>query len=69
MPDSDLPSPLLQAQLDALAHPPRPNLKKELSELLGDASALLSYEVCTWWDGSYYCRNEQGRWEPIKRFS
>ncbi len=35
-------------------------------EKLGDASALLKYEVCTWWDGCYYCRDEEGNWTQVK---
>lgn len=40
--------------------------REAVLEKLGDASLLLSYDVCTWWDGCYYCRDEQGNWSQVK---
>lgn len=59
----------LQQNLDQIAERLPRNQWDEVAEKLGDASLLLSYEVCTWWNGCYYCRDEQGNWHKVKCFT
>ncbi len=59
----------LEQRLNWLADHTARNEKDTVIEQLGDASHLLSYDVCTWWDGCYYCRDQQGEWQQIKCFS
>ncbi len=59
----------LETKLNWIAdHTPR-NEKFSVVEQLGDASSLLNYDLCTWWDGCYYCRDTEGHWQQVKCFS
>jgi hypothetical protein len=50
------------------------NRKSEVVELLNgeqpSKSRLvdLSYMQCVWWEGCYYCQDEEKRWHRIKCF-
>ncbi len=59
----------LEHKLNWLAERLPQNDKDRVAEHLGDASELLSYDVCTWWDGCYYCRDEDGNWTQVKCYS
>lgn len=55
----------LQLHLDRLARQSTLNRKEEVAEQLGDASRVMGYDFCLWWDGCYYCRGAKGSWEQI----
>ncbi|MDX2272546.1 MAG: hypothetical protein NW237_11465 [Cyanobacteriota bacterium] len=58
----------LQAQLDRLSQQHQRDCKAEIAEQLSEVSQLIDYDVCLWWDGCYYCRNEVGVWEQVRCF-
>jgi hypothetical protein len=59
----------LQQHLDRLARQSTLNRKEQVAEQLGDASRVMGYDFCLWWDGCYYCRCSQGSWEQITCFA
>jgi len=59
----------LQAQLDQVAQKLSHDCKDELAEQIGYANPLFGYERCIWWQGCYYCRDQQGNWAQIKCFT
>jgi hypothetical protein len=69
---NSVPAPL-QKMLDQLA-PQLADRKDEVVGLLSNEQPAksrqvdLSYSQCTWWEGCYYCQDEQGQWHRIKCF-
>ncbi|NJL99368.1 MAG: hypothetical protein HC924_11425 [Synechococcaceae cyanobacterium SM2_3_2] len=59
-------SPALGRHLDQRVGSQSQDERETVLEKLGDASTLLKYDVCTWWDGCYYCRDEDGNWTEVK---
>ena len=59
-------SPELRRHLDQRVGSQSQDERETVLEKLGDASTLLKYDVCTWWDGCYYCRDEDGNWTQVK---
>lgn len=62
-------SPQLRAQLEQVARDMPRDCRDEVAEKIGYASDLFSYDLCIWWNGCYYCRDQQGVWAQIKCFT
>ena len=63
----------LQKKLDAFADRIT-DRKTEIVDLLSNEQPTksrqveMSYTRCTWWEGCYYCQDEQKRWHRVKCF-
>jgi hypothetical protein len=64
----------LQQRLDQISATAA-DRKDEIVDLLSDEQPSKSrlvdanYDACTWWEGCYYCRDEQNRWHRVKCFA
>ena len=67
-------SPTLQETLNRVAVR-LSDRKEEVVELLSDEQPSksrlveLSYMQCTWWEGCYYCQDENRQWHQVKCFT
>ncbi|GAB4377682.1 MAG: hypothetical protein Kow00121_27830 [Elainellaceae cyanobacterium] len=72
--DINLVSEALQKTLDDVAEK-MADRKEEVVDLLSDEQPTksrqvdLSYVRCMWWEGCYYCQDEQNRWHRVKCFT
>jgi len=63
----------LQQTLAQIAENSR-DRKDELVDMLSDEQPSksrlveLSYIACIWWEGCYYCQDDQGQWYQVKCF-
>jgi hypothetical protein len=66
-------SPALQEQLNRVAVQ-LADRKEEVVELLSDEQPSksrlveMSYVQCAWWEGCYYCQDENQQWHQVKCF-
>lgn len=71
--DINLISGELQKTLDEVAAK-LPDRKGEVVDMLGGEQPAksrqvdLAYVRCMWWEGCYYCQDEQQRWHRVKCF-
>jgi hypothetical protein len=56
----------LQKTLNQEARKLASDRKDEVATLLNSASFVSSYNACIWWDGCYYCKDENNSWYCIK---
>lgn len=67
-----VPEPLKETLDDLVAQ--LDNRKNEVVNLLSDEQPSksrlvdLSYTQCIWWEGCYYCQDEDKQWHRIKCF-
>lgn len=66
-------SPELQAKLNQVAATIE-DRKGEVVEMLSDEQPSksrlveMSYDQCIWWEGCYYCQDENLQWHQVKCF-
>lgn len=64
----------LQKLLDESLENQSIDRKEEIVELLSDEQPSKSRQVdmayvqCTWWEGCYYCKDENQQWHRVKCF-
>ncbi|NEP08684.1 MAG: hypothetical protein F6K14_00155 [Symploca sp. SIO2C1] len=52
--------------LDQEAHKPTADKKDEVATLLNSERFVSTYDTCIWWDGCYYCQDENDNWYCIR---
>ncbi|NES21214.1 MAG: hypothetical protein F6K41_20360 [Symploca sp. SIO3E6] len=52
--------------LNQEANKPTADRKDEVATLLNSESFVATYDACIWWDGCYYCQDENDHWYCIK---
>jgi hypothetical protein len=63
----------LQSTLDQIASGAK-DRKDEIVDLLSSEQPKKSRQIdavfdrCIWWEGCYYCQDEQGQWQRVKCF-
>lgn len=56
----------LQRTLEQEASRVSANRKDEVATLLNSERCLSSYKACIWWDGCYYCKDDNNDWYCIR---
>ena len=56
----------LQKTLNKEALNPFADRKDEVATLLNSERCLSFYNACIWWDGCYYCKDENHSWYCVK---
>jgi hypothetical protein len=56
----------LQTTLNKEARNPSADRKDEVATLLNSERFVASYNACIWWDGCYYCKDEDNYWYCIR---
>ncbi len=56
----------LQKTLDREATNPSSDRKDEIANLLHSERFIADYDACIWWNGCYYCKDENSNWYCIK---
>lgn len=55
----------LQATLNQEATKASVDRKDEVARLLNSERFVADYQACIWWDGCYYCQDEDKNWYRI----
>jgi hypothetical protein len=55
----------LQATLNQEALHPSVDRKDEVAILLNSERFVADYQACVWWDGCYYCQDDEKNWYRI----
>jgi hypothetical protein len=56
----------LQKTLDREARNPSSDRKNEIANLLNSDRFIADYDACIWWNGCYYCKDDDSNWYCIK---
>jgi hypothetical protein len=56
----------LQKTLNQEARKPSADRRDEVARLLNSDRFVSSYNACIWWDGCYYCQDENNYWYCVK---
>ena len=64
--DLDPVSEELHKILDQEAHKSTADRKDEVAKLLNSERFVSAYDTCIWWDGCYYCQDDNDNWYCIR---
>ena len=56
----------LKRRLDWVMQSQAVDRRDEVTDLLQDELLPSDIRTCAWWDGCYYCKDEQGEWHNIR---